>query len=81
MQRFDILPAKGTPSGCMLDDRAAAAPLIETFIASRGNSQIFSAPRQSRQIYEGSTTGTAEFLSLPAMQQCGCTGEDLTSPS
>jgi hypothetical protein len=50
MQRMDILPAKGQPSGCMLDDRAAAAPVIEKFIASRSSFQICSAPRQSRSI-------------------------------
>jgi FtsP/CotA-like multicopper oxidase with cupredoxin domain len=46
MQRLDILPAKGQPSGCNLD-QASAAPLIEKFIASRSSFQICSAPRQS----------------------------------
>jgi FtsP/CotA-like multicopper oxidase with cupredoxin domain len=62
MQRFDILPAKGAPSGCMLDDRAAAAPLIEKSTASRSNLQICSAPRQSRPISKGSRSATEEFL-------------------
>jgi Multicopper oxidase len=50
MQRMDILPPDGKLSGCSLDDRAAAAPLIEKFIASRSSFQICSAPRQSRSI-------------------------------
>jgi hypothetical protein len=51
MQRFDILPAPGQPSGCMLDsDSAAAVPLIERLIASRGSFQICSAARLSRSI-------------------------------
>jgi FtsP/CotA-like multicopper oxidase with cupredoxin domain len=50
MQRMDILPAPGQPSGCSLD-QASAAPLIEKFIASRSSFQICSAaPRQSRSI-------------------------------
>jgi hypothetical protein len=49
MQRMDILPAPGQPSGCNLD-QADAAPLIEKFIASRGSFQICSAGRQSRSI-------------------------------
>jgi FtsP/CotA-like multicopper oxidase with cupredoxin domain len=49
MQRMDILPAPGQPSGCNLD-QASAAPLIEKFIASRGSFQICSASRQSRSI-------------------------------
>jgi FtsP/CotA-like multicopper oxidase with cupredoxin domain len=57
MQRFDILPAKGQPSGCMLDnDRAAAVPLIERLIASRSSFQICSAARQSRPISNGPTS-------------------------
>jgi FtsP/CotA-like multicopper oxidase with cupredoxin domain len=57
MQRFDILPAKGQSSGCMLDgDRAAAVPLIERLIASKGSFQICSAPRQSRPISDGLTS-------------------------
>jgi hypothetical protein len=59
MQRFDILPAPGQPSGCMLDsDSAAAVPLIERLIASRGSFQICSAPRQSRPISDGLTPPT-----------------------
>ncbi len=50
MQRMDILPAKGRPSGCKLDDDQAAVPLIERLIASRGSFQICSAPRQSQSI-------------------------------
>lgn len=51
MQRFDILPARGAPSGCALDSNSAAAdPLIERLIASRGRFPICSAPRQSRPI-------------------------------
>jgi hypothetical protein len=54
MQRLDILPAKGQPSGCPLDsDNAAAVPLIERLFASRGSFQICSAPRQSRPISSG----------------------------
>jgi FtsP/CotA-like multicopper oxidase with cupredoxin domain len=49
MQRMDILPAPGQPSGCSLD-QASAAPLIEKFIASRSSFQICSAARQSRSI-------------------------------
>jgi FtsP/CotA-like multicopper oxidase with cupredoxin domain len=49
MQRMDILPAPGQPSGCNLD-QASAAPLIEKFIASRSSFQICSASRQSRPI-------------------------------
>jgi FtsP/CotA-like multicopper oxidase with cupredoxin domain len=57
MQRFDILPAPGHPSGCMLDsDSAAAVPLIERLIASRGSFQICSASRQSRPISDGLKT-------------------------
>jgi FtsP/CotA-like multicopper oxidase with cupredoxin domain len=57
MQRMDILPAPGQPSGCMLDsDSAAAVPLIERLIASRGSFQICSAPRQSRPISGGPTS-------------------------
>jgi len=59
MQRFDILPAPGQPSSCMLDtDSAAAVPLIERLIASRGSFQICSAPRQSRPISDGLTPPT-----------------------
>jgi FtsP/CotA-like multicopper oxidase with cupredoxin domain len=47
MQRMDILPAPGQPSGCNLD-QASAAPLIEKFIASRSSFQICSTSRQSR---------------------------------
>jgi len=50
MQRMDILPAKGRPSGCKLDDDQAAVPLIERLIGSRGGFEICSAPRQSRSI-------------------------------
>ena len=50
MQRMDILAPNGGPSGCSLDDRAAAAPLIEKFIASRSSFQICSAALQSRSI-------------------------------
>ena len=53
MQRFDILPAPGQPSGCSLDDRTAAAPFIEKFITSRSNLQICSASRQPRPIFKG----------------------------
>jgi hypothetical protein len=54
MQRFDILPAKGASSGCGLDsDQAAAVPLIERLIASRGSFQICSASRRSRPISGG----------------------------
>jgi FtsP/CotA-like multicopper oxidase with cupredoxin domain len=67
MQRMDVLPAKGAPSGCMLDQNAAV-PIIERLIASRGSFQICSAPRQSRPISKAPTTTTAEFLSLPAKQ-------------
>jgi len=42
MQRMDILPAPGQPSGCNLD-QASAAPLIEKFIASRSSFQICSS--------------------------------------
>jgi FtsP/CotA-like multicopper oxidase with cupredoxin domain len=49
MQRMDILPAPGQPSGCNLD-QASAAPLIEKFIASRSSFQICSTSRQSRSI-------------------------------
>ena len=52
MQRMDILPAPGQPSGCNLD-QADAAPLIESFIASRGSFQICSASRQPRPIFKG----------------------------
>jgi FtsP/CotA-like multicopper oxidase with cupredoxin domain len=45
MQRIDILPAAGQPSGCKLDENAAAMPLIERVIASRGGFQICSAVR------------------------------------
>jgi hypothetical protein len=55
MQRMDILPAKGASSGCSLD-QASAAPLIEKFIASRGNLQICSAPRQARSVSNGPTS-------------------------
>ena len=51
MQRMDILPAPGQPSGCNLD-RASAAPLIEKFIASRSSFQICSSsalPFRSRK--------------------------------
>ena len=58
-ERFDILPAPGQPSGCMLDsDSAAAVPLIERLIANRGSFQICSAPRQSRPISDGLTPPT-----------------------
>jgi FtsP/CotA-like multicopper oxidase with cupredoxin domain len=50
MQRMDILPAPGQPSGCKLDSDQAAVPLIERLIASRGSFPICSAPRQSRPI-------------------------------
>jgi hypothetical protein len=53
MQRFDVLPAPGQPSGCMLDGDTAAVPLIERLFASRGSFQICSAPRQSRPISGG----------------------------
>jgi FtsP/CotA-like multicopper oxidase with cupredoxin domain len=56
MQRFDILPAPGQPSGCGLDSNQAAVPLIERLIASRGGFQICSASRQSRRISDGLTT-------------------------
>ncbi|MFL6948059.1 MAG: hypothetical protein ACJ8FU_07650, partial [Xanthobacteraceae bacterium] len=49
MQRMDILPARGAPSGCKLDD-TAALPIIDRLLASRSNFQICSAPRQSRSI-------------------------------
>jgi hypothetical protein len=58
MQRMDILPAPGQPSGCKLDDRAAAAPLIEKFTASRSSFRICSAPRQSRSISYSLTSPT-----------------------
>jgi hypothetical protein len=51
MQRLDILPAKGTPSGCGVDsDSAAAVPLIERLFASAGRFPICMAPRQLRPI-------------------------------
>jgi hypothetical protein len=54
MQRFDILPAKAASSGCGLDsDQAAAVPLIERLIASRGSFQICSASRRLRPISGG----------------------------
>jgi hypothetical protein len=52
-QRFDILPAKGQPSGCMLDSDNAAAPIIDRLLVGRGKFQICSAPRQSRPISGG----------------------------
>src|SRR5438105_15898343 len=52
MQRMDILPAPGQPSGCNLD-QASAGPLIEKFIASRSSFPICSAPRQLRTISYG----------------------------
>lgn len=48
MQRMDILPAPGQPSGCSLD-QASAAPLIDKFIASR-RFAICTASRWSRPI-------------------------------
>jgi hypothetical protein len=63
MQRLDILPAKGQPSGCVLD-QASAAPLIEKFIASRGSFQICSASRQSRAI-SYSPTSAATLSNRP----------------
>jgi FtsP/CotA-like multicopper oxidase with cupredoxin domain len=51
MQRFDILMAKGMPSGCGVDlDPAAHVPLIQRILASGGRFPICSAPRQSRPI-------------------------------
>ena len=51
MQRLDILPVKGAPSGCGVDsDSAAAVPLIEKLFASGGRFPICRAPRQSRPI-------------------------------
>jgi hypothetical protein len=55
MQRLDILPAKGQPSGCVLDGDHAAVPLIERLLARRGNLQICSAPRQSGPVSAGLT--------------------------
>jgi hypothetical protein len=56
MQRFDILPAKGAPSGCKLVGDTAAVPLIERLIASRGSFPICSAPRQSKPVSAGLTS-------------------------
>jgi FtsP/CotA-like multicopper oxidase with cupredoxin domain len=56
MQRLDILPAKGQPSGCVLDGDHAAVPLIERLLARRGNFQICSAPRQSGPVSAGLTS-------------------------
>jgi FtsP/CotA-like multicopper oxidase with cupredoxin domain len=51
MQRFDILPANGAPSGCALDsDSAAVVPLIERIFASRGGIPICGAPRRSQSV-------------------------------
>jgi FtsP/CotA-like multicopper oxidase with cupredoxin domain len=43
MQRFDVLPAKGQPSGCMLDEGDRAAALIKSL---KRSFQICSAPQQ-----------------------------------
>jgi len=40
MQRLDILPAKGRPSGCVLDGDHAAVPFIG-LLARRGKFQIY----------------------------------------
>jgi len=64
MRRLDILPAKGQPSSCVLD-QASAAPLIEKFIASRGSFQICSASRQSRPI-SYSSRSAATLSNRPA---------------
>jgi len=40
MQRLDILPAKGRPSGCVLDGDHAAVPFIG-LLARRGKFQIW----------------------------------------
>ena len=54
MQRLDILPAKGQPSGCMLDSDNAAVPIIDRLFADRGKLQICSAAvRQSKSIPDG----------------------------
>src|SRR5437016_3498312 len=56
MQRFDILPAKGQPSGCMLDNDSAAVPIIERLFANKGTFRICSAPRQSKPVSAGLTS-------------------------
>ncbi len=48
MQRMDILPASGGPSGCSLDGARAAVPLIEKLIAGNDGFQICSAPQQAK---------------------------------
>jgi FtsP/CotA-like multicopper oxidase with cupredoxin domain len=54
MQRLDILPAKGQPSGCMLDSDNAAVPIIDRLFAGRGKFQICrAAVRQSKPIPDG----------------------------
>jgi FtsP/CotA-like multicopper oxidase with cupredoxin domain len=58
MQRFDVLPAPGQPSGCTLDERAAALPLIEKlmrvgaafrFVVLQGSQNQFRVARYLRQ--------------------------------
>jgi hypothetical protein len=53
MQRFDILPAKGQPSGCTLYSDNAAVPIIERFFADRVKFQICGAIRQSKSVSAG----------------------------
>jgi hypothetical protein len=50
MQRMDILPANGGPSGCSLDGARAAIPLIERLLAGNNGFQICSAPQQSKAV-------------------------------
>jgi FtsP/CotA-like multicopper oxidase with cupredoxin domain len=68
MQRMDILPASGQPSGCNLD-QASAAPLIEKFIASRSTFQICSAARPSRSISYSPTPPAKAPKPLPRLSQ------------
>jgi FtsP/CotA-like multicopper oxidase with cupredoxin domain len=43
MQRFDILPANGQPSGCALDGNQAVKPNLRMLLASRSSFQICSS--------------------------------------
>ena len=52
MQRMDILPAPGQPSGCKLDGDQAVKPDFGKLLASRGQFQICSSsapPFRSRK--------------------------------
>jgi hypothetical protein len=54
---MDILPAKGQPSGCMLDSDNAAVPIIDRLFAGKSKFQICSAAvRQSKPIPDGPTS-------------------------